>query len=319
MIGSETGKIINYAVRQKTCRVCSIAITSKSTPPDHECHKNWTGSAKGMEADMVTEMVKDVEKEGASVGAIVGDEDSTTIARLRANVNKNIEKVSDSNHIKKLLGNNLYEIKKQHKTLTVKVIQYIQRCFSFAIAQGKGNPDQIKRSILGLSGHLFGRHTSCDKSWCKFLENPDEKYSSLPHGKPLSDTALQQSLTSMFTLYAENAEKLSSLGSTQANESFNRIVASKAPKSQHYSSSGSLKYRIAASVAQKNKGNTYMLDVRYQITQLIFSMIGYIFITLDPVIQSTNSQIQYWYEYTQLSLYMNIITCIYSVFFLFLF
>ncbi|XP_063448242.1 uncharacterized protein LOC134727784 [Mytilus trossulus] len=75
------------------------------------------------------------------------------------------------------------------------------------------------------------------------------------------DGALQNDLKSVFTKYAENSGKLSSLGSTQANESFNRIVASKAPKQHHYSSSGSLNYRIAACVAQKNEGNKYILDV----------------------------------------------------------
>ncbi|CAG2191810.1 unnamed protein product [Mytilus edulis] len=157
--------------------------------------------------------------------------------------------------LKKLLGNSLYEIKKKHKTLTIKVIQYLQRCFNYILAQGKGNPDMIKQSILALSGHPFGQHQSCNNSWCRFLDNPNEKFSSLPHGKPLSDGALQNALTSVFTTYAENAGKLSSLGSTQPNESFNRIVASKAPKQQHYSSSGSLNYRIAACVAQKNEGN----------------------------------------------------------------
>ncbi|CAC5378289.1 unnamed protein product [Mytilus coruscus] len=86
VIGTETGKILNYAVRIKSCRVCSLAEKSKSSPPAHECHMNWSGSAKSMEADMVTEMVKDVGKKGVSVSSIVGDEDSTTIARLRANV-----------------------------------------------------------------------------------------------------------------------------------------------------------------------------------------------------------------------------------------
>lgn len=41
---------------------------------------------------MVEEMVKEVPRDGCHVGSFVGDEDTTTIARLRANVNKNIKK-----------------------------------------------------------------------------------------------------------------------------------------------------------------------------------------------------------------------------------
>ncbi|XP_062593564.1 uncharacterized protein LOC134255056 [Saccostrea cucullata] len=60
--------------------------------------------------------------------------------------------------------------------------------------------------------------------------------------------------------YVLNSEKLARLGSTQGNESFNRQVASKAPKANHYSSS-SLKYRVATSVLQKNDGHSYVTNV----------------------------------------------------------
>lgn len=101
MIGCESGKVIKYAVRIKSCKTCSLAQDSNSQPPKHDCHINWTGSSKAMESDMVEEMVKEVDKDGCHVGSIVGDEDTTTIARLRANVNKNIKKLSDANHVKK--------------------------------------------------------------------------------------------------------------------------------------------------------------------------------------------------------------------------
>lgn len=98
-------------------------------------------------------------------------------------------------------------------------------------------------------------------SWCRFLANPKEKYHSLPHGKALSHIQLQGTIYNMMETYAANSEKLATLGSTQGNESFNRLVASKAPKANHYSSSCSLKYRVAASVLQKNEGHRYVMHV----------------------------------------------------------
>lgn len=47
MIGSKTGKIISYAVRNKSCRFCENAALSKEPPKQHDCRKNWDGSAKG--------------------------------------------------------------------------------------------------------------------------------------------------------------------------------------------------------------------------------------------------------------------------------
>lgn len=263
MIGCESGKVIKYAVRIKSCKTCSLAQDSNSQPPKHDCHINWTGSSKAMESDMMEEMVKEVDKDGCHVGSIVGDEDTTTIARLRANVNKNIKKLSDANHVKKLLGNSLYSIKKNHKTLTFKIIQYLQRCLSYILAQGKDNPDMIKTSVLALGYHPFGNHSMCSSSWCRFVENPKAKFKSLPSGKPLSDVDLQNALCDVFKSYAGNAEKLATLGSSQANENFNRIVSSKAPKSNHYSGSGSLLYRVDASVNQKNEGHKYFISVSF--------------------------------------------------------
>lgn len=240
MVGTQTGQIVHYSVRSKDCRVCTTAAPRNMTPKQHDCYRNWEGSAKAMEAEMVTQMVKDVGEKGYTVQAIVGDEDSTTIGRLRANVNEKIEKISDKSHIRKLLGNSLYALKKQHQMLTVKVIKYLQRCFDHIIAQGKGNPLQISSDLDALSKHPFGDHHCCSSRWCRFIGKPNSLYKSFPQGKPLVNEKLQSSLEKVFTTYADHSIKLSSLGGTQGNESFNHMVAAKAPKNVHFSSSGNL-------------------------------------------------------------------------------
>ena len=262
MIGTKTGKIVNYSIRSKSCHLCALSLNSNTSPSPHDCSINWQGSAKGMESDMIAEMVSAVNQNSSvCIKAIVGDDDSTTISRLRANIDKNIRKISDANHVKKIFGNNLYSVKKDHKTLTFKVIQYLQRCFTHILAQGKGDPEKLQKNLKALSQHPFGDHSLCSSSWCRFLKNPSEKYKSLPHGRPLSDKSLQEAIMDIMTSYESNAGKLSTLGSTQGNESFNRQVASKAPKSNHYSSSSSLRYRVAASVLQKNEGHSYLKRV----------------------------------------------------------
>ncbi|CAC5424590.1 unnamed protein product [Mytilus coruscus] len=45
------------------------------------------------------------------------------------------------------------------------------------------------------------------------------------------------------------------------DESFNRMVSAKAPKHVHYSLSGNLNYRVAASVAKKNTGHRYLVNL----------------------------------------------------------
>lgn len=55
------------------------------------------------------------------------------------------------------------------------------------------------------------------------------------------------------------------MGSTQANESFNKTVASKAPKTKFISGSASLNSRVASAVAQKNEGQSYLPTMQYNI------------------------------------------------------
>lgn len=258
MIGSRTGKCIGYAVRSKTCRTCDSAKDDKT---EHDCRLNWTGSAKAMEPDMVCEMVTSAKKQGVTISTVIGDEDSTTIAKLRSDVSPHIQKRSDKNHLKKIIGNSLYSLRKKHKQLSVKVIKYFQKCFSYMVSDNQGNPDGILTGLKAMYNHPFGEHTYCSQSWCRFLSDSNAKYRSLPYGKPLSDVSLQTDVQDLFGKFEEQPEKLAHLSSTQANESLNKTVASKAPKTHHFSGSESLSYRVAAAVAQKNAGHTYVSRV----------------------------------------------------------
>lgn len=261
MIGAETGKIINYAVRSKSCRVCENAEKSDLKPVAHDCRKNYEGSAKSMESDMVVSMVKDLKEKGIKTGTIVADDDTTTFCRLKAE-SHNIRKESDRNHVRKNFSSALYSLQKTHKSLSGKVIKYISKCFNYAISQNKGNPEGLDISLKAITNHAFGNHDGCIDTWCIFKSNPESRYKSLPFGRPLTDESLKLALDQLFETYRKQSQKLAFLGSTQGNEAFNKIVTSKAPKSLHLSGSANLNYRVASSVAQKNQGHEYLLNVR---------------------------------------------------------
>ena len=207
---------------------------------------------------MVVQMVKTAKDKGVDVGVLVGDEDSTTIARVRKEVEPSIEKRSDSNHIKKTLGHSLYSLQKKYKLLSTKKIKYLQKCFNYMVKNNHGNPDGIEMGLKAMSKHPFSDHSDCHRTWCRFIDNPTARYRSLPYGKPLTRNSLQESLQKIWAKFEDQAEKLASLESTRLNESLNNTVSSKAPKTHHYSSSGSLPFRVAASIAQKNVGHTYV-------------------------------------------------------------
>lgn len=258
LMGNATGKVVEYGLRSKSCRVCE---TTDGEKVPHDCHRNWHDSSKSMEPDVAVEVVKNVQKKGVKVSTIVMDEDSTTLARLRSNVDINITKWSDLNHIKKHLGNSLYGLAKTHKQLTTSVIKTLQRWFGYAIAQNRGNTEGVRDAISQITPHAFGEHTNCG-AWCLYEDDPENyRHKTLPKGEDLHGEKLKDALTSLFNIFAANANKLSPCASTKEVESFHNIMHSKAPKARHYSSSGSLKTRVDCAVAQKNIGHTYINEV----------------------------------------------------------
>lgn len=102
--------------------------------------------------------------------------------------------------------------------------------------------------------HSFGDHSQCDARGCGYLNDPTSyKHSFLPYGKDLIREDLKRDLIDMFCHYSENSKKMANLGSTQANESMKKLIAAKAPKSEHLGGSSSLSHRLAAAVSPKKK------------------------------------------------------------------
>ncbi|CAC5371328.1 unnamed protein product [Mytilus coruscus] len=87
MIGAKSRKILGYKWRSKTCRICEVASRKGKIPKVHQCRKSFGGSAKAMEPDLVIDLVREARLKGKNICTIVGDEDSTTIARKISNAN----------------------------------------------------------------------------------------------------------------------------------------------------------------------------------------------------------------------------------------
>ena len=132
-------------------------------------------------------------RKNAVVSVLVGDDDSSTISRVRKNVEHEVEKWSDVVHTKRSFGSSLYSIKTQNKSLTYMVIRYFQRCCGYALKQNKDD-EGVRNGLKSIMPHAYGDHSSCG-NWCGYLKNPASyKHRGLPHGKDLTDKSLRQSL-----------------------------------------------------------------------------------------------------------------------------
>ncbi|XP_063436090.1 uncharacterized protein LOC134717530 [Mytilus trossulus] len=262
LVGVKTGKVLDYDVRSKLCSICQHHLGRKETVPNHQCNSNWHGSSKAMEPDMALSMVTRMDNRGCTVGIIHADNDSTTSSRLKQKF-ANIKKRDDKNHVKKNLSKQLYAAANKYKELKGKgVIPYILRCYMYAISSNQSKENDLCERLDSIVPHLFGDHSGCSGDWCTYSKQPETyRYKHLPKGEPLSNENLRKQLETMTENYKKRSSQLVDLGSTQSNENFNNIVASKAPKNRSYGGTSSLKARVSAAVLQKNEGYTWVNKV----------------------------------------------------------
>lgn len=253
--GVQSGKCLTRGTRNKHCRLCERG----NAPDNHRCHKNWEGSAKAMEPDIAVEMIaknKQLQEANVLVKVVIGDDDCSTISSVRREREHTVEKWSDLNHATKKLSRALWAQK-----INPTVIEYSKYCFTCALKKNKGNAQAVEKDMKCIIPHAFDKHENCGE-WCRYTANPvDFKHHRLSGGKGLQGEPLRTTLTTIFEPFINNVEKLAPCGSSQVNESFNALVASKNPKALHYGGSGSFDHRVDAAVLHKNEGTNYIVDL----------------------------------------------------------
>ncbi|XP_034241219.1 uncharacterized protein LOC117645265 [Thrips palmi] len=253
-IGNYTNKVVAYDAMSKYCALCARGHSAQ----DHECAINYGGSSKGMEPFTAVKILLKNEQFSQGrvrLGTLVGDADSSTMAALSRESAFPIRKFLDLNHGLKAFSRALWVLKKStFKWLTAEAIKNLtSRCLGYALAQNRGDVEATRRAIMNIPEHVYGNHTSCG-DWCKAKDNPNYVFKDFPSKQPLRDPAFKATLIKMLQDMADNAEQLAPGGSTQQNESFNHMVATRAPKSRHYCGTNSNYLRVSATVSYKNLG-----------------------------------------------------------------
>ncbi|CAC5408591.1 unnamed protein product [Mytilus coruscus] len=216
-------------------------------------YNSLSGTAKGMEPDMVVQLVKDVHEQNIEINELAGDYDSVGFDRAKKLLsNSKMVRTSDRNHIIINITKKLYSLKQKQKELTPMVKNAITKNYSYMLAQNQGSPEKIEKGVRGMIDHMYGKHQTCDMKWCGYLKDrASYRHTNLSFGKDLTSESLKADLEKLFLGKIESqSKKLSKLASSQANESFNHTVSTKAAKNKHYSGSSSLNYRVSAAVSE---------------------------------------------------------------------
>ncbi|XP_011702921.1 PREDICTED: uncharacterized protein LOC105458978 [Wasmannia auropunctata] len=156
-----SGKIIDYATRNRKCRRCDKGHATN----DHDCRKNFQESAKAMKADVGAVLINNssIFKNAGlkTVRVIVGDVDSSTIAVICLGNTHTIVKLADSNHLKKNFKKELYELQKKYKEMKQKdTIPHIVKCFTYSIAQNRRESEALANTLNSIP-HLYDCHENC--------------------------------------------------------------------------------------------------------------------------------------------------------------
>ena len=263
-----TGKVLDYVAKNKACRSCEAAKRAGRQPKQHDCRKNHSGSSKAMEASAAAELFTNVTKSKVKFSTCAGDDDSTTELHLylKQKVPYGAEKWSNTVDIKRSLTTLLYNLSQQSKfancsIMSQKVINYLVKCFTYCIAQNKGNHPKMKTGMQNIVPHAFGEHHGCDESWCGSKKDPENyNHKDLPYGKDLHGDNLNSALTSLFGEYSIDTviRKLVFAAYSQRNESRNSVVGSKNPKIRYYGGSDSNDFRVSCGISQINLGYAYV-------------------------------------------------------------
>lgn len=260
-------KVLKTMVSHRTCSVCNWWRRARPGQPvrSHHCVKNHSGSARLMESTSGVTGVKEFLEEGTPIEYVEGDGDNTLISRLRSDLNINMKKRFDKNHVVKNIGKSLYALRNEKGVkLSKAVILHVEKCVKYAFAKNQGNVDGLRMNLKALIPHQFGDHSLCDAFFCNFKRKPSDVYvhRSLPYKAPLKEAALRDRLQKIFDPIIANAEQYADLGSSQQCEHANKEVSLRAPKSHHYGGTKSLDYRVHASAAFINEGRMYISQVK---------------------------------------------------------
>lgn len=140
IIGTQSGKVLDFATRNRQCRLCYLGQAKEK----HDCRLNFYSSAKAMEPDTAAQLAVNstiLESQNVHVGIFIGDDDSSSICTVRNACNHPVVKHSDKNHTSRGVTNMLYKIDKRsdtNKELTSEAIKYLHRCFTYAVSQNEG-------------------------------------------------------------------------------------------------------------------------------------------------------------------------------------
>ena len=229
IFGLATKKLLFLGIRNKYCSVCAIAEHKAESSPKYICYRNWIGSSCTMESDIVVEGFRLSERtHGVRYMKLVGDGDSSVTCKAVpygvyvekfecTNHAVKCYRFECTNHAVKCYRSRLEQLVKNNPQyrgkggLTKRAIQRLTVGARVAIRlhSKDRNVTQLSHDLRNGPAHVFGDHTACSKSFCKYAEQAQEE--DIEEEDTTLPTSMESSSSTEQLLPATIADRLSSI------------------------------------------------------------------------------------------------------------
>jgi hypothetical protein len=205
--GQYSRKMIDHVTFNKRCAICESAKRrNKPVSASHVCRKNHSGSAKSMESVGSLLIHARAPEKRLRLMRFIGDEDTTTIARLVADLPSKlaeVEKHSDGLHVRRILHGKLLELQKAQSDPVFKEahVGKLVRDFRYAAYNSQGDADGFSVAVDNVVPHNFDEHAGCGE-WCKVKLDPSHK-PALPGGEYLVGERLKRAIAAVFAIFSD--------------------------------------------------------------------------------------------------------------------
>ena len=151
VMGLTTGKVLDFATKTKTHRICKNAMKAGKKATVHDHGLNHSASSKAMEPQAAIDLFTHSLKSNVKLSLYTGDDDSTTAAHIKQKVPYPVKKWTDIVHAKRSLSTRLYNLAQRGKfanssVLSQRVVGYLVKCLATALLKTKEIPQPFKKN-----------------------------------------------------------------------------------------------------------------------------------------------------------------------------
>lgn len=268
IVGYFSRQVLFFGVKNSYCSICSRATKLGTSPKDHTCYKNFSGSSTSMETTAILDGFKcSLDQHGLIYTHIIADGDSSVHKAIMQydpykELSISVIKIECYNHLLRRLTLQLKTIGSDDRSLTNWRTMIADNCLRIRtdimaavdyrrkeMITEEEQVENLRRDCINIPHHVFGDHGKCAKYFCKGKLKENE----LNHVPLMKELGIFQKIENAFERVIYNCDSLIKKLNNNLCESCNSLHAKTGGgKRINFTQRSSYTARICAAVIQFN-------------------------------------------------------------------